>query len=100
MSIKSFLLKKTLQMRGIGSEQAEKIIEKLEKNPNLANSIKKLEENKELKELMDKIQKEIEEKKKSGMPDQYAIMQVMSKYKIEVAKYREELMPLMELMQG
>lgn len=100
MSIKSFLLKKTLQIKGMSGEQADKITQKLEKNPDLANSLKKLEENKELKNLMDKIQKEIEEKKKSGMPDQYAVISVMGKYKAEVAKYREELTPLMELMQN
>lgn len=100
MSIKSFLLKKTLQMRGMTGEQADKIAEKIEKNPGLAESIKKMEENKELKSLMEKIQKEIEEKKKAGVPDQYAVMQVMGKYKTEVMKYREDLMPLMELMQG
>lgn len=98
MSIKSFLMKKTLQMKGMSKEQAEQIAEKLANNPGLAESLKKLEENKEVKELMEKIQKEIEEKKKEGMPEQYAVMQVMGKYKGEVAKYREELAPLMNLM--
>ena len=32
------------------------------------------------------------------MPEQYAAMAVMMKYKDQVAKHREELGPLMELM--
>ena len=42
----------------------------------------------------------MKEKKKSGMPEQYAMMAVMTKYKAEITKYREELAPLMELMMG
>lgn len=98
MSIKSFLMKKTLQFKGMSSEQAEMLTKKLEENPGLAESMKKLEENKPVKELFEKIQKEVEEKKKSGMPEAYASMAVMSKYKTEIAKYREELAPLAELL--
>lgn len=100
MSIKSFLMKKTLQFKGMSKEQAEMLTKKLEENPGLAESMKKLEENKELKDLFEKIQKEVEEKKKGGMPEAYASMAVMSKYKAEIAKYKEELAPLAELLMG
>jgi cell fate (sporulation/competence/biofilm development) regulator YlbF (YheA/YmcA/DUF963 family) len=99
MGFKSFLMKKTLQMKGVSKEQAESIVEEFEKNPELATALKTLEENKEVKALFEKIQKEIEEKKKAGMNDMYAAVQVMGKYKSEIAKYREELAPLMQLMQ-
>ncbi|MDQ3244886.1 MAG: hypothetical protein M3P22_00865 [bacterium] len=99
MSIKSFFMKKALQMKGVPKEQINTILEKIENNPDLLDSLKKLEENKEVKNLFEKIQKEIEEKKASGMPEQYAMMQVMGKYKAEVIKYRNELAPLMQLLQ-
>jgi cell fate (sporulation/competence/biofilm development) regulator YlbF (YheA/YmcA/DUF963 family) len=99
MSIKSFLLKKALQMKGVSGDQAEKISKELTENPQLAESLKALEANKEVKELFEKIQKEIEEKKKSGIGDDYAAMLVMTKYKAEVMKHRDVLMPLMQLMQ-
>ena len=86
-------------MKGVSKDQAEALANKLEKNPELANSLKKMEENKELKDLIEKIQKEIEEKTKTGMDQMYASVLVMGKYKSEVAKYREELAPLMSLMQ-
>ncbi len=99
MGFKSFLMKKTLQMKGVSKDQAESIVEEFEKNPQLAAALKTLEENKEVKVLFEKIQKEIEEKKKAGMNDMYAAVQVMGKYKSEIAKYRDELAPLMQLMQ-
>jgi hypothetical protein len=89
MGMKSFILKKTLQMKGVSSDQAETIAKAMEENPEMAKSLKALEEN---------VQKEIEEKKKAGMPEQYAAVQVMEKHKSELAKYRNELAPLMQLM--
>ena len=100
MSIKSFFIKKVLQSKGIPSEQADMIAEKLSANPELALKLKKLEENKELKDLFENIQKEIEEKKKSGVPEQYAMISIMTKYKDKIAKHKDDLLPLMELMGG
>jgi 2-phosphoglycerate kinase len=98
MGFKSFILKKSLQMKGVSSDQAESIAKAIEENPEMANSLKVLEDNKDIKALLEKIQKEIEEKKKGGMPEQYAAVQVMGKYKSELSKYRTELAPLMQLM--
>jgi cell fate (sporulation/competence/biofilm development) regulator YlbF (YheA/YmcA/DUF963 family) len=98
MGFKSFLLKKTLQMKGVSSDQAESIAKAIEENPEMAKSLKALEDNKEVKDLLEKIQKEIEEKKKAGMPEQYAAVQVMGKYKSELSKHRDALAPLMQLM--
>lgn len=100
MSIKSFFIKKVLQSKGIPKEQADAIAEKLASNPELAEKLKKLEENKELKELFENIQKEIEEKKKSGVPEQYAMMSVMTKYKEKITKHKDDLIPLMQLLGG
>lgn len=99
MGLKKFITKKALQMKGVSSEKAEEIAEQLEKNPELVNSMKALESNKEVKELFEKITKEIEEKKKGGMNEQYAALLVTKKYQAQIMKYREELMPLMSLMQ-
>lgn len=99
MGLKSFLMKKAFQAKGMSKEQAEQITEELNKNPALAESLKKLESNKELKDLFEKIQKEMEEKKKAGMNDMYAAVQVMGKYKAEIAKHRDDLAPLLQLMQ-
>ena len=71
MGIKSFLMKKTLQMKGMSKEQAESIAKELADNPELASSLKALESNTEVKELFESIQKEIEEKKKNGMQEMY-----------------------------
>ena len=98
MGIKSFLMKKALQVKGVPKEQAEQIAQQLSEHPELADSLKALENNPEVKALLEKIQVEIEEKKKSGMPETYAAVQVMGKYKAEVAKHREALEPLMRLM--
>ena len=100
MSIKTFLIKKALQAKGVSKDQAEQIAEQLASNPELAQKLKKLEENKELKTLFENIQNEIEEKKKSGTPEQYAMMAVMTKYKSEITKHREDLMPLLQLLGG
>ncbi len=99
MGFKSFITKKALQMKGVSSEQAEEIAKKLEENPEIAESMKALEGNKEVKELFEKITKEIEEKKKSGLGEQYASVLIMSKYKNEIMKHREDLEPLLRLMQ-
>ena len=98
MGIKSFIVKKALQAKGIPAEQAEMIADKISNDPALAERLKKLQDNKEVTELFEKIQKEMEQKKKEGMPEQYAMMTVMTKYKTDIAKYRDDLAPLMELM--
>ena len=99
MGFKSFITKKALQLKGVSKDKAEKIAEQLDKNPEIAKSLKALEGNKEVKELFEKITKEIEEKKKGGLAEQYAAVLVMGKYKAEIMKHREELEPLMGLMQ-
>ena len=99
MGFKSFITKQALRMKGVSSEQAEKIAKQLEENPEIAESLKALEGNKEVKELFEKITKEIEEKKKGGLDEQYAAVLVMGKYKTEIMKHREALAPLMGLMQ-
>jgi cell fate (sporulation/competence/biofilm development) regulator YlbF (YheA/YmcA/DUF963 family) len=98
MGIKSFLMKKALQAKGVSGEQAEILADKIANNPGLAEQLKALEENKEVKALFEKIQKEIEEKRKAGMPEEYAAMNVMTRYKADIAKHRDALMPLFELM--
>jgi hypothetical protein len=98
MGFKSFILKKTLQAKGVPKEQAEKLADELSNNPQLAESLKSLEKDPQIKALMEKLQKEIEEKKKSGMNEQLAAISVMEKYKSEIAKHREALEPLMRLM--
>ncbi|ETB63642.1 TPA: hypothetical protein DIC38_03415 [Candidatus Nomurabacteria bacterium] len=99
MGFKSFITKQALRMKGVSSLQADKIAKQLDENPEVLNTLKSLESNKEVKELFEKITKEIEEKKKSGMAEQYAAILVMKKYQSEVMKYKDELMPLMSLMQ-
>lgn len=98
MGIKSFLVKKTLQMKGVPKEQAEKIATAMAENPQLAESLKSLEKNPAIKNLFEKVQKEIKEKTDGGMPEAYAAVQVMGKYKSEIAQHREELAPLMQLL--
>lgn len=85
-------------MKGVPKEQAEAIAKEMAENPELAQSLKALEDNKPVKELLEKIQAEIEEKKKNGMPEAYASVSVMGKYKAEIAQHREALEPLMRLM--
>ncbi len=86
-------------MKGVSGEEAERISKQLSDHPELAESLKALESNKEVKALFDKIKKEIEEKKKGGLDEQYASVLVMGKYKAEVIKHRDALVPLMNLMQ-
>ena len=86
-------------MKGVSSDQAEKIAKQLEENPEIAESLKALENNKEVKELFEKITKEIEEKKKGGLDEQYAAILIINKYKTEMIKHRKVLGPLMNLMQ-
>ena len=99
MGFKKFITKKALQMKGIKGDQAESIAKQLDENPEIIDSLKGLDSNKEVKALFDKITKEIEEKKKGGLDEQYASVLVMSKYKNEIMKYRQELEPLMHLIQ-
>ncbi len=81
-------------------EQADHVAKMLDENPELMQTMKKLEENKELKTLFENIQKETEEKIKNGMDATMAQMGVMMKYKAQIAKYQDELMPLFQMMQG
>lgn len=96
---KQFLMKQALKLKGIKGEQADKILDAFEKNPELAETFKKLEANKEVMDLLKKIQSEIEQKTKGGMDETMASMSVMMKYKKEVQEHQEELLPLMQLMQ-
>lgn len=97
MGFKKFLLKKSLQMKGVSGDQAEAVAERLSNDPALMESMKKLQDNKAVTELFKKIQEEIEEKKKGGMPEAYANMAVMTKYKAEIAKHRDDLAPLISI---
>src|ERR1035437_869466 len=99
MGFKSFITKQALRLKGVSADKAGEIAEQLDKNPELAQSLKDLEGNKEVKELFEKITKEIEAKKKGGLGEQYAAVLVMGKYKAEIMKHREALEPLMNLMQ-
>ena len=99
MGFKKFITKKALQMKGVSADQAEDIAKQLDENPEIVNALKGIESNKEVKALFEKITKEIEEKKKGGLAEEYASVLVMSKYKNEIMKYREELEPLMHLIQ-
>ncbi len=85
-------------MKGTSKEDAERIAEQLENNPQMVEALKALDSNKEVKELFEKIQKEVEEKKKEGMNEMYAGMLVAGKYKSEIAKHRDVLAPLMQVM--
>ena len=98
MGFKSFLTKTALRAKGVSKDDAERIAKELADNPEIAGQLKALEDNKEVKALLEKIQKEIEEKTKGGMAEMYASMLVMGKYKAEIAKYKDELAPLMSLM--
>ena len=99
MGFKKFITKQALKMKGVSSDKADEIAKQLDENPEIMESLKALESNKEVKELFEKITKEIEEKKKSGLGEQYAAVLVMGKYKSEIAKHRDALMPLMNLLQ-
>ncbi len=84
----------------MSGDEADKMAEQIANNPELVASMKKMEENKELTSLFKKIQEEIEEKKKGGMPEQYAQMAVMTKYKDQITKYKDDLAPLMQMFMG
>ncbi len=86
-------------MKGIKGDQAESIAKQLDENPEIVDALKGIDSNKEVKALFEKITKEIEDKKKGGLDEQYASVLVMSKYKKEIMKYRDELEPLMHLIQ-
>lgn len=98
--LKKFLMKQALKFKGMTGEQADHVAKMLDENPELMQTMKKLEENKELKTLFENIQKETEEKIKNGMDATMAQMGVMMKYKAQIAKYQDELMPLFQMMQG
>jgi cell fate (sporulation/competence/biofilm development) regulator YlbF (YheA/YmcA/DUF963 family) len=98
MGFKSWMIKKTLQMKGVDKDQAETIAKQLNDNPELAQSLKALDSDPEVKALFENIQKDIEEKKKGGMNEMYAAVSVMEKYKSDIAKHRDALAPLMQLM--
>ncbi len=93
-------MKQALKFKGMSGEQADQVAKMLDENPELMNAMKKLEDNKEVKALFEKIQSETEEKIKNGMDATMAQMGVMMKYKNDIAKYQDELMPLFQLMQG
>ena len=99
MGFKSFVTKKALKMKGVSAEQAEEIAKKIDDNPEIISSLKGLDKNKEVKELFEKITEEIDQKKKEGLDEQYAGVLVMSKYKNQIMKHKEELEPLIRLMQ-
>jgi cell fate (sporulation/competence/biofilm development) regulator YlbF (YheA/YmcA/DUF963 family) len=98
MGFKSWMIKKTLQMKGVDKDQAETIAKQLNDNPELAQSLKALDSDPEVKALFENIQKDIEEKKKGGMNEMHAAVSVMEKYKSDIAKHRDALAPLMQLM--
>ena len=85
-------------MKGVPKEQAEALSKEIAENPEMVQSLQALEKDPEVKILFEKIQKEIEEKKKNGMNEMYAAVSVMEKYKGEIAKHRDQLAPLMGLM--
>jgi cell fate (sporulation/competence/biofilm development) regulator YmcA (YheA/YmcA/DUF963 family) len=94
MGIKKFVTKQVLRLKGVSSDKAEEISKQLDENPEMVESLKSLESNKEVKDLFEKITKEIEEKKKTGLGEQYAAVLVMGKYKAEIMKHRDALEPL------
>jgi len=100
MGLKSFLIKKAIgsKLKGMPQDQVDRLVKEIEENPELMKSLKVMEENKEVKSLLEKVQKETEEKIKNGMNAEMAQMAVMMKYKNDFIKYREELMPLMQLL--
>mgnify|MGYP003395496500 CR=1 FL=1 len=74
--LKNFLMRKLLesQLKQIPQEQRDQIISVVEKNP----------------ELFTNIAKEVQEKVKAGKDQQTASMEVMMKYKDELAKAMKE----------
>lgn len=99
MSIKTFIIKNALKLKGVPKEQVDLMVEKIEQNPDLVNKLKHLQENKELMAILEKIQKATEEKTKQGMDQMMATMLVMKEYAREIEPYKNDLLPLMSLIQ-
>jgi len=99
MSIKTFFVKKALQMKGMSKEQAELLSSEIEKNPQLMEAFKKMNEDPRLMALLKKIQEETEQKTKNGMDSTMATMGTLAKYKNELAQYRDLLEPISLLLQ-
>ena len=99
MSIKSFFVKKALQMKGVSKEQAEQMAEMMEKNPAMMEAFKKMNEDPKLMALLKKIQDETEQKTKNGMDSTMATVGTLAKYKNELAQYRDLLEPISMLLQ-
>ena len=76
MSIKSFLLKKAVQwkMKGVPQAQQELMLAMVEKNPDLFKNIGD----------------EIERRKKGGESEMKATMEVMKKYRNELAALQQQ----------
>jgi len=72
MSFKSFLLKKAVQwkMKGVPEAQQDLMLAMVEKNP----------------ELFKSIGEEIERRKKGGETEMHATLEVMKKYRAELAQ--------------
>ena len=72
MGIKSFILKQTLKakLKGVPKEQQEIILSAVEKNP----------------DFFQMISKEVKRKKKTGMSEEAATMQVMREHQGEFQK--------------
>jgi len=72
MGIKNFILKQTMKakMKGLPEEQQQMILAVVEKHP----------------EFFEKIGEEIKRKKKAGMSEEAATMQVMRQYQGELQK--------------
>ena len=66
--VKNWLIKKAAKKKGISESQVDTAMGMMDKNP----------------DLFKKIEKEIKEKKKQGMGEMQARMQVMMKYKKEI----------------
>ena len=98
--IKKFLLKQALKWKGgMSGEQADKVAEMFDKNPELLQAMKKIEDNPELKKLFETIQKEIEEHVKKGGNEAVLSQVIMQKYQHKLAQYGSDLMPLFQVMQ-
>jgi hypothetical protein len=100
MSIKKFFLKQALKWKGgVSGDQAEKMAEMFDKNPEMVDALKKIEDNPELKKLFEKIQADIEEQVKKGAHESILQQTIMRKYQPQLMKYGPDLMPLFEMMQ-
>lgn len=100
MSIKKFFLKQALKWKGgVSGDQADKIAEMFDKNPEMVDALKKIEDNPELKKLFEKIQADMAEQVKKGAHESILAQTIMLKYQKDLAKYGPELVPLFTLMQ-